>query len=252
LPAFSSAPSPAPAGAVLDAFTASGVAFAVLGGAGALLLRDPSAPAPSASAASGGLDLPPGRMVRTPQFWAAFAMLFLNVAAGILFISNAVPIMRELTGATLAAVAAVYGTIALANALGRFLWGAVSDRIGRRAAFAAIYLLQASVFLLVARCQSMWAVAPLFALVLLCYGGGFGVMPSLVADWFGTRHLGVNYGYVLLAWSAAGVAGPWFVAAVKDRTGSFAGALPVTAGLLVAATLLPILVRAPGAVRARA
>ena len=184
-------------------------------------------------------------MVRTPQFWAAFAMLFLNVTAGILFISNAVPIMRELTGAAPAVAAGVYGTIALANALGRFLWGAVSDRIGRRAAFAAIYLLQVAVFLSVGRFHSLWVVAPLFALVLLCYGGGFGVMPSLVADWFGTRHLGVNYGWVLLAWSLAGVAGPVFVAVVKDRTGSFTGALPVTAGVLAAAVLVPLLVRGP-------
>jgi OFA family oxalate/formate antiporter-like MFS transporter len=252
LPAFSAAPSPGATGAVLDAFTASGVAFAILGGAGALLLRDPPAPSPSAAAAPPGPDFTPGRMVRTPQFWAAFAMLFLNVSAGILFISNAVPIMRELTGATLAVAAGVYGTIALANAIGRFLWGAVSDRVGRRAAFAAIYLLQIAVFLVVGRLHSLWMVAPLFALVLLCYGGGFGVMPSLVADWFGARHLGVNYGWVLLAWSAAGVVGPGFVAAVKDRTGSFAGALPATAALLVVATLLPIFVRSPGASRARA
>jgi len=252
LPAFSAAPYPGATGAVLDAFTASGVAFAILGGAGALLLRNPPAPSPSAAAVPPGPDFTPGRMVRTPQFWAAFAMLFLNVSAGILFISNAVPIMRELTGATLAVTAAVYGTIALANALGRFLWGAVSDRAGRRAAFAAIYLLQIAVFLVVGRFHSMWMVAPLFALVLLCYGGGFGVMPSLVADWFGTRHLGVNYGYVLLAWSAAGVVGPGFVAAVKDRTGSYVGALPATAALLGVALLLPMFVRAPASGRARA
>jgi OFA family oxalate/formate antiporter-like MFS transporter len=252
LPAFSAAPAPGEAGAVLDAFTASGMAFAILGGAGALLLRNPPAPSPSAAAVPPGPDFTPGRMVRTPQFWAVFAMLFLNVSAGILFISNAVPIMRELTGATLAVTAAVYGTIALANALGRFLWGAVSDRAGRRAAFAAIYLLQIAVFLVVGRFHSMWMVAPLFALVLLCYGGGFGVMPSLVADWFGTRHLGVNYGWVLLAWSAAGVVGPGFVAAVKDRTGSYVGALPATAALLGVALLLPIFVRSPGASRARA
>ena len=28
-----------------------------------------------------------------------------------------------------------------------------------------------------------------YALVLLCYGGGFGTMPSFNADYFGTRHL---------------------------------------------------------------
>ena len=77
-------------------------------------------------------------------------------------------------------------------------------------------------------------------------------MPSLVADWFGTRNLGVNYGWVLLAWSLAGVAGPAFVAIVKDRTGSFAGALPATAGLLAVAMLLPTLVRAPGGAVGRA
>lgn len=244
-PVFAGGAGEASAGAVMQAFALSGVAFAVLGGAGALLVRNPPAPSPASAVAAGGVDFTPGSMVRTPQFWAAFAMLFLNVTAGILFISNAVPIMRELTGAAPAVAAALYGTIALANALGRFLWGSVSDRIGRRAAFAAIYLLQVLVFLVVGRFHSMWLVAPLFALVLLCYGGGFGVMPSLVADWFGTRHLGVNYGWVLLAWSLAGVAGPVFVAVVKDRTGSFAGALPVTAGVLAVATLVPILVRPP-------
>jgi MFS family permease len=231
--------------AVLQAFTISGVAFALLGGAGAMLVRNPPAASPTAVVAAEGPDFPPGAMARTPQFWAAFAMLFLNVTAGILFISNAVPIMRELTGAAPAVAAGVYGTIALANALGRFLWGAVSDRVGRRAAFAAIYIVQVAVFLVVGRAHSMWVVAPLFALVLLCYGGGFGVMPSLVADWFGTRHLGVNYGWVLLAWSLAGVAGPGFVAVVKDRTGSYAGALPVTAGVLTVAVLIPVVVRPP-------
>jgi MFS family permease len=256
LPAFAGAPSAASGPAVMRAFAISGAAFAVVGGLGALLVRNPPSPAPAVAAAGQGgtpphLDFTPGEMARTPQFWAAFAMLFLNVTAGILFISNAVPIMRELTGATPAVAAAVYGTIALANAVGRFLWGAASDRIGRRAAFALLYLLQVAVFLVVGRFHALWVVAPLFALVLLCYGGGFGVMPSLVADWFGTRNLGVNYGWVLLAWSLAGVAGPVFVALVKDRTGSFAGALPVTAGMLLVATALPVLVRPPGARAAR-
>jgi MFS family permease len=174
-------------------------------------------------------------------------MLFLNVTAGILFISNAVPIMRELTGAPPATAVAVYGGIALANGLGRFFWGAVSDRIGRRAAFALIYGAQVAVFLAVPRASSLAAVATLFAVVLLCYGGGFGTMPSFVADWFGTRHLGVVYGWILTAWGAAGIAGPIFVASVKDATGRFAGALPITAGMLAIAALLPLAARRPGA-----
>jgi MFS family permease len=175
-----------------------------------------------------------------------------NVSAGILFISNAVPILRELTGAAAPAAAAAYGTIALANALGRFFWGAVSDRVGRRAAFALVYLSQAAIFLAVGRVHSLPAAAALFAVVLLCYGGGFGVMPSFVADWFGTRHLGSNYGLVLLAWSAAGLAGPGFVSWMKDRGGSYAASLPWAAALLLAATLLPAIARAPRPPRAGA
>jgi MFS family permease len=245
LPAFA-APVRGDPGPVLRAFTVSGLAFAALGALAASVLRDPPGGAVVAPR-GGGPDLAPARMLRTPQFWAAFGMLFLNVTAGILFISNAVPILRELTGVSPATAAALYGTIALANAAGRFFWGAASDRMGRRAAFAAIYLVQVAVFLSVARFHEPGLVAALFAVVLLCYGGGFGVMPSLVADWFGTRHLGVNYGYVLLAWSAAGLAGPGFVAWTKDHTGSFSGALPWTAGLLLAATLLPLVSRPPRA-----
>jgi MFS family permease len=102
-----------------------------------------------------------------------------------------------------------------------------------------------AVFAVVGGVHALPAVAALFAVVLLCYGGGFGTMPSLVADWFGTRHLGVNYGWILSAWGCAGVAGPVFVAAVKDATGSYAGALPVMAGLLAVAVALPAATRPP-------
>ena len=51
-------------------------------------------------------------------------------------------------------------------------------------------------------------VAAAFAVILFCYGGGFGIMPSFNADYFGTRHIGANYGALLTAWSMAGIAGP--------------------------------------------
>jgi MFS family permease len=250
LPAFAGTPSAAAGPAVMRAFALSGAAFAIVGGAGALLLRNPPSPPPatgaSSPAAAGRVDFTPGEMARTPQFWAAFAMLFLNVTAGILFISNAVPIMRELTGAVPAVAAAVYGTIALANAVGRFLWGAVSDRIGRNMAYLLIYGTQVGVFFAVGGVHALWLVAALFALVLLGYGGGFGTMPSFTADYFGTKYMGANYGWILLAWGVGGIVGPVFVSVVKDRTGSFSGALPVIAVILIGAMLLPLVTRRPG------
>jgi predicted MFS family arabinose efflux permease len=71
-------------------------------------------------------------------------------------------------------------------------------------------------------------------------------MPSFTADYFGTKYMGVNYGWILLAWGVGGVVGPIFVSVVKDRTGSFSGALPVIAIILIGAMILPVVTRKPG------
>jgi len=236
--------------AVMSAFLVSGIVFAVLGGICASFLRNPpqgyTRPGAVAAAAATGRDYTPSEAMRTPQFWMLWLMLFLNVTAGILFISNAVPIMRELTGAQPAVALSVYGFIALFNALGRFFWGAVSDRIGRNWAYILIYGTQVLIFFFVGGLHSLPLVATLFAVVLLDYGGGFGTMPSFTADYFGTKFMGVIYGWILLAWGVGGIVGPIFVAFVKDHTGSFAGALPYIAFMLLVAAILPILARRPG------
>ena len=236
--------------AVMNAFLVSGIVFAVLGGLCAAQVRNPPAgytkPGAVAAAAAAGRDYPPSEAMRTPQFWELWLMLFLNVTAGILFISNAVPIMRELTGARPAVALSVYGFIAIFNGIGRFFWGAVSDRIGRNWAYILIYGSQVVIFFFVGGIHALPLVATLFAVVLLCYGGGFGTMPSFTADYFGTKYMGINYGWILLAWGVGGIAGPLFVALVKDHTGSFAGALPHIALMLVAAAILPVLASRPG------
>jgi MFS family permease len=252
--------SPDAVGVVTQTFVWSGIVFAVVGGVCASILRNPSpedlapfaarmparaAPAPAPGRAAALVEYPPSQALRTPQFWALWAMLFLNVTAGILFISNAVPIMRELTAAPPGTALAVYGFIALFNGLGRFFWGAVSDRIGRNWAYLLIYGTQVVIFFIVGGIHSLWLVSALFAIVLLDYGGGFGTMPSFTADYFGTKYMGVNYGWILLAWGVGGIVGPIFVAIVKDRTGTFSGALPVIAIMLLVAMILPIVTHRP-------
>ncbi|MGH8773084.1 MAG: MFS transporter, partial [Burkholderiales bacterium] len=202
-------------------------------------------PAASGTEATDEGSFTTAEMLRTPQFYLLWLMLFCNVAAGILVISNALPIMQELTGLTPKIVASVFGAVCLFNALGRFFWGAVSDRIGRSRAFTLIFAIQTVVFAAMSHLHALPAVALAYASVLLCFGGGFGTMPSFNADYFGTRHLGANYGVILTAWGAAGIAGPVFAAAVKDLTGSFSGALPAVAIMLLFAMILPIVIKKP-------
>jgi nitrate/nitrite transporter NarK len=261
----------------MTTFVVSGIVFAIVGGLCALFVRNPPTAVPVEPAKENGPNLTPpapdaprsgpdagGRVLayadaktlasrdftpmeaaRTFQFYALWLMLFLNVTAGILFISNAVPIIRELTGVTPAKAASIYGFLALFNGLGRFFWGAVSDRIGRNWSYVLIYGTQVAIFATVGHFHSIAAVSILFAIVLMDYGGGFGTMPSMTADYFGTRFMGLIYGWILLAWGVGGVVGPIFVARVKDNTSSYSGALPVIAVILLAAIVLPAITRRP-------
>jgi hypothetical protein len=48
------------------------------------------------------------------------------------------------------------------------------------------------------------------------YGGGFATVPAYLADIFGTQMVGAIHGRLLTAWSVAGVAGPFLIAAVRQ------------------------------------
>ena len=237
--------------AVMTTFTISGVVFIVVGGLCAMMLRNPpegyTMPGAAAAAAATGVQYTPQEALSTPQFYGLWLLLFLNVTAGILIISNAVPIYIELTGATAAAAGAIYGLVAVFNGLGRFFWGWISDRLGRNLTYTVMYLVQVFVFFLLAGMHSFGAVGVAFAIVLLCYGGGFGVMPSFNADYFGTKFMGQNYGMILTAWGVAGVVGPFVAATVKDRTGSFSGALVPVASMLLVAAIIPFFIKKPQA-----
>ncbi|HEY4442183.1 MAG TPA: OFA family MFS transporter [Candidatus Elarobacter sp.] len=240
---------PADVHAVMLTFVWSGLAYLVIGGSCALILRDP--PEEYGRRAEDpirikGRQYRPSEALRTPQFYLLWLMLFCSVTAGILVISNAVPIFSDLTGTSAAVAAFTVGMLAIFNGIGRTLWGYISDRIGRNNAYIMILGIQAAIFALMPVLHAPVAVAVAFGLVLLCNGGSFGTMPAFNADFFGTKYMGLNYGMIITAWGCAGVVGPLLAARVKDVTGSYSGTLLPVALMLLAATILPMVARRPG------
>jgi MFS transporter, OFA family, oxalate/formate antiporter len=232
---------PAQIATIWNVFLVSGIIFIVIGGLAALMMQNPPL------AAKAGADLAaasytPTDALRTPQLYGLWALLFLNVVAGIMIISNAIPIYSELTGVAAAVAAPVYGLLSILNGFGRFFWGTISDRIGRNLTYTVMYLLQAVMFVILIRLHSIAAVSICFGVVLLCYGGGFGVMPSFTADFFGTKYYGEIYGFILTAWGVGGVVGPYIAARVKDATGSYRGTLLPVAIMLAVAAIIPFFV----------
>lgn len=218
----------------------SGV-FLVLGLASAAFMQKPPdgwLPAGFRSKAKGSCPDESGppvwRAVFSRKFLLLWLVFFCNITAGIAIISFQSPLCQDLwkrvspnltpvvlagLGATLVAVSSLF------NGAGRFVWGAVSDRIGRAQTFRIMLGSQIVVFFLLIVTGNPWLFAVLVCWVLLCYGGGFGTMPSSICDVFGAGLMSAVYGVVLTAWAAAGVVGPQIFAALQDRLDPAAASL---------------------------
>jgi MFS transporter, OFA family, oxalate/formate antiporter len=185
--------------------------------------------------------------MRTPQFWMLWLMLFLNVSAGIMIISQASPMAQQLVHMTPVAAAGMVGLISIFNGAGRVFWAWVSDYIGRARVYLLLYVLQAVILFLLPSLTSVTLFSAAFAVIGLCYGGGFGTMPSFTADFFGARFMGGIYGWILLAWGAGAIPSPLLIAHLRQTTGRYDQAIYTVGGVMVLAIVLPLLVRRPAA-----
>jgi len=232
---------------VAPTFVLLGAAYLVLIVLGAQFFHNPPRAAARTQKESVAHEFTTTQALRTPQFWLLWLMLFFNVSAGIMIISQASPMAQELAGATAVSAAGVVGAIAIFNGLGRVVWAAVSDWIGRSRVFVLLFLIQACVFFALPHFHTLGAFTAAVALVGFVYGGGFGTMPSLAADLFGARNMGGIYGCILLAWGCGAVPSPILIARVHERTGGYSLAIYGVAAAMVAAVALPLLVRPPSA-----
>ena len=239
--------------AVMQVLIGSGIVYLIAGLTAASRFRNPppsySPPGRQAATPSEG-GYAPSHVIATPQFYLLWLQLFINVIAGITIISNAVFMLADLTKVAAASIAPLFGIVCIFNALGRCFWGSISDRIGCRHTFAAMYAVQAVTVMLLAHTHALLPALTAVSVILLCCGGGFGTMPSFNAECFGTKFMGLNYGLILSAWGFAGCIGPILIARAKDLTGSFSGMLPLIAMLLSASVILPYLTRKPAPTRA--
>jgi OFA family oxalate/formate antiporter-like MFS transporter len=144
--------------------------------------------------------------------------------AGTDFSDNETVVSLATAGATLIAVSSVF------NGLGRFAWGSISDKIGRMRTFQVLLALQAVIFGLFVFVRQPVVFSVLVCMVLLCYGGGFGVLPSLTKDLYGSKLMPSLYGAFLTAWSVGGIIGPQVVAFMKDNYAEKAGLFAFAVG----------------------
>jgi OFA family oxalate/formate antiporter-like MFS transporter len=152
---------------------------------------------------------------------------------------------QQMVGMTPIAAAGMVGLISIFNGAGRVFWAWVSDYIGRARVYLLLYAIQAVILFALPSMQNLTLFSIAFAIVGLCYGGGFGTMPSFTADFFGSRYMGGIYGWILLAWGAGAIPSPILIARLRQTTGRYDQAIYALAVVMLVAIVLPLIVRRP-------
>ncbi|MGZ3510266.1 MAG: L-lactate MFS transporter [Vulcanimicrobiaceae bacterium] len=197
-----------------------------------------------------------GQAVKTPQFYLLWAVLFLNVTAGIGVLGQASLMIQEMfptrfphdtpsaTAASAVAAAGFVGLLSIFNMGGRIFWASMSDFIGRKTTYAIFFVLGTILYATIPTLGHIGNIVLFiifYLIILTMYGGGFATIPAYLRDLFGAQNVGAIHGRLLTAWAAAGIAGPVLVNYIRQyqidhgvaKADAYSITMYVMAGLLV-------------------
>lgn len=184
-----------------------------------LLIKNPSEEftmqygAKSVASAGAGVNLSPKEVLRKPQFYMLMISMMLACMAGLMMIGFAKPIAVAKGMQDIAVVGVLL--ISVFNALGRFTWGLISDKIGRKITLLILMFGTEIIALLVNLAGGYWIFA-LIGAIGFFYGGLLSTFPALTSDLFGPKYMAVNYGMVLLGFGAAAVSSSYIAGYYKN------------------------------------
>ncbi|HWZ55333.1 MAG TPA: MFS transporter [Verrucomicrobiae bacterium] len=228
--------------------------FFVMTMTGASLLKNPATGrlvtggTPAFNTATGIRQFKPGEVLRMPTFYLLWLGFGFGSTAGLMVISQLIPFAngQGVSSAALATLGLVVG--AGGNVSGRVLSGWLSDLLGRLNTLRVVLALSAA-----AMPALYWAGAHLAALYVLIFAVYFGygaqasVIPATVADFWGTRYSGSNYGSIFTAWGFSGILGPTIGGVLFDRYKNYAAAFYTAAALAAVALICVIAAKRPSA-----
>jgi OFA family oxalate/formate antiporter-like MFS transporter len=238
---------------VLQTFAWLGIVYLVVTMATGYFMKNPPegwkpagwVPSATLTAQRAAKDYTLGGALKTWQWWALWALLFLNTSAGISLISQESPIFQEIAKVSVIAAAGMVGIASIGNGVGRIFWAWTSDALTRRWTFLAMFLVQVGLFWMLPSLSTASVLTVVSFIILMCYGGGFGTMPAFAADYFGSKNVGPIYGLMLTAWGCASAFGPLLIAHLRQSSGSYVGGLHLIAGIMAVSVVLPALVSPP-------
>ncbi|MBI9036687.1 MAG: OFA family MFS transporter [Bacteroidales bacterium] len=241
-------------------FTVYGIAFAAMVIIGGLWMKFPPAgwlPAgfKSKQANAAGTvsekEFSSSEMLKKVQFYLIFFTFVFSAGAGLMSIGlmKLYPMEALMAnGYTEIEASAIAGSamaifFSLANGIGRILWGTLSDILGRKLSIILMTAIQGVVVILFTYMAGNEILLYIGAtLIGFNFGGNFALFPTITADTFGAKNVGLNYPWVFLAYGVGGIFGPILGGKMGDA-GNFAMAFTILGVAVLIGTVLTILVK---------
>jgi len=217
-----------------DALRAMALGVAVLGLCATLLLRRAPSSGASGTAQIPGLSL--REALRDRRFWWLYLSVVLAAPSMFIPFAHVSAAARDIGIADAQAVGLV-GLIGIGSLVGRFVIGALADRIGRT---LTLLLMQASAGLayLAWFGATGYTMLAFFALWFgLSYGGIVSLLPAICMDLFGARAVAGIIGTLYSGAALGNLFGPVLAGAVFDHAGSYVPVLWVCIALSALAAL---------------
>lgn len=175
-------------------------------------------------------------MVKTKQFYILWLMYAFGASAGLMVIANITSIAA--TQANILDGAYLVITLSIFNSSGRLASGLLSDKIGPLPTLAIALVIQAFNMALFSQFVTSNTLLIGAALAGIGYGTLLAVFPSIMADLYGLKHYGANYGVLYTSWGVGGFIGPMLAAISMDMFRSYLYAYIICAVLVSIAAAL--------------
>jgi len=179
-------------------------------------------------------------LYKSGQIWHLAGIYVLFGFSYVIYATFFVDYLTSEAGFTIGRAGSLWSAVGMLSVASGFIWGSVSDRLGRKYGLALVFLLQGASYALF----GLWRSIPGFYLSALFFALTAWSVPAIMAasagDLLGTKMAAAAFGFISLLLSVGQALGPFVAGRIAALTGSYSYsfAAAAVAALLGAAAAL--------------
>jgi MFS family permease len=168
-------------------------------------------------------------LYKSGQIWHLAGIYALFGFSYVIYATFFVDYLTSEAGFVIERAGSLWSAIGTVSIVSGFVWGSVSDRLGRKYGLALVFLIQAASYALF----GLWRSVPGFYLSALFFALTAWSVPAIMAasagDLFGARMAAAAFGFISLLLSVGQVLGPFVAGRIAAVSGSYSYAFVAAA-----------------------